>query len=209
MSESGPLYNPWRAFVQLSTERFIVSPYYHLFRGLSVSGQENLPKDIPVVVVCNHLSYFDPPIMSVATRKPICYIAKKELFEHQRLAQLIKLLGAVAIDRHKPSLSSIKTIKKAIKAGWSLGIFIEGTRSKIVGSLGQPHTGAAYFANANKLPILPLGLIDTNKKGKCYARIGPLIAPGADLEAKTWEIMQALSTLTGYKMPEVRSMDDG
>ncbi len=207
MRESGPIFDPWRAFVQLNTERFIVRPYYHLFRHLAVSGQENLPKDIPVVVVSNHLSYWDPPILSVATRKPICYVAKKELFDNKKLSLLIELLGAVAIDRHKPSLSSIKKIKKAIKAGWSLGIFIEGTRSKIEGSMGPPHTGAAYFAQANKLPILPVGLVDTNKEGKCYARVGKLIPPGADLEAKTWEIMQALSELTGYKLPTEKTLD--
>ena len=123
---------------------------------------------------------------------------------------LIELLGAVSIDRQKPSLSSIKKIKGAIKAGWSLGIFIEGTRSRLKGSMGVPHTGAAYFAYANKLPILPVGLIDTNKKeAGCQAVIGELIESGPDLEAKTWEIMRALSKLTGYKMPLEKTMEHG
>ena len=202
MSKTGPIFNSSRAAIQLATERFIVGPFYRIIRHLSVSGQENIPKDIPVLIVCNHLSLWDPPILNVALKKPVCYIAKKELFENAYLAKLIELLGAVAIDRKKPSLSSIKKIKQAIKAGWSLGVFIEGTRSKIPGSLGPPHTGAAYFAYANDLPILPVGLIDTDKKGsKCYARIGKVIEPGVDLEEKTWEIMQALSELTGYKLP--------
>jgi len=208
MSENGPIFNPGRAALQLATERFIVRPYYELFKHLKVSGQENIPKNIPVVIVSNHRSYWDPPILCVATRKPICYVAKKELYQHAQLALLIELLGAVSIDRQKPSLSSIKKIKKAIKAGWSLGIFIEGTRSKVPGTLGQPHTGAAYFAHANQLPILPIGLIDTDKKNsKCFARIGKLIQPGADLEAKTWEVMQSLSELTGYKLPASRDLE--
>ncbi len=208
MSKTGPIFNSSRAALQLATERFIVGPYYRNIRHLTVSGQENIPKDGPVLVVSNHLSLWDPPILNVALQKPVCYVAKRELFENNYLAKLIELLGAVAIDRKKPSLSSIKKIKEAIKAGWSLGIFIEGTRSKIEGSLGFPHTGAAYFARANNLRILPIGLIDTNKKGsKCYARIGKLIEPGADLEAKTWEIMQALADLTGYKVPDVQKID--
>ena len=206
MGKSRPLFNSSRAVVQLSTERFIVRPFYQLVKKLSVSGQENIPAE-PVLVVSNHLSLWDPPILSVATRKPICYIAKKELFENIYLAKLIELLGAVSIDRTKPTLSSIKKIKEAIRAGWSLGIFIEGTRSKIEGSLGTPHTGAAYFAHANNLAILPIGLIDTNRKGqKCYARIGQLIQSSADLESTTWEIMQALSALTGYAVP-TKSVD--
>ena len=208
MSKTGPIFSPSRSAIQLATERFIVRPFYHLVKQLSVSGRENIVKDGPMVIVSNHLSLWDPPILSVATRKPICYIAKKELFENAYLEKLIELLGTVAIDRKKPTLSSIKKIKEAVKAGWSLGIFIEGTRSKIKGSLGPPHTGAAYFAYTNKLPILPVGLIDTNqKRGKCYARIGQLIEPGADLEAKTWEIMQALSELTGYKLPDSQIME--
>ncbi len=208
VSESGPIFDSRRAAIQLATELFIVRPAYKFFKNLEVSGQENIPKDIPVVVVSNHRSYWDPPIMSIATRKPICYIAKKELFEHSQLALLIKLLGAVSIDRQKPSLSSIKQIKKAIKAGWSLGIFIEGTRSKISGVLGKPQTGPAYFAHANQLPILPLGLIDTDKKDKkSIARIGKLIAPGPDLEAKTWEIMNALAGLTGYTLPASKELE--
>jgi len=187
-----------------------VGPYYYLVKHLSVSGKENIPKDTQVVIVSNHFSYWDPPILCIATRKPVCYIAKKELFAHPHFAALIKLLGAVAIDRKKPSLSSIKKIKEAIQAGWSLGIFIEGTRSKIEGSMGQPHTGAAYFAHTYKLPILPIGLLDTIRKdGKFQARIGKLIEPGENLEAKTWEIMHALSELTGYKLPAQTVLDRG
>lgn len=208
MSENGPIFSPWRAVVQRATERLIVAPYYLLFKGLEVSGRENIPEGIPVVIVSNHRSYWDPPILAVATHKKICYVAKKELFQNRQLALLIELLGSVSIDRQKPSLSSIKQIKKAIKAGWSLGIFIEGTRSKISDSLGPPHTGAAYFAHTNKLPILPVGLIGTDKKnGKCLARVGKLINPGADLEGKTWEIMEALSELTGYKLPASRDLE--
>ncbi len=208
MSKTGPIFSPSRSAIQLATEQFIVRPFYTVFKQLSVSGRENMKIDGPMVIVSNHLSLWDPPILSVATQIPICYIAKKELFDNPYLERLIELLGAVAIDRTKPSLSSIKKIKQAVKAGWSLGIFIEGTRSKIRGSLGPPHTGAAYFAHSNNLPILPVGLIDTNqKRGKCYARVGQLIEPGPDLEAKTWEIMHALSELTGYKLPDSKVME--
>jgi len=210
VSASGPIFNPRRAALQLAVERFLVGPYYRLLKHISISGQENIPKDTPVVIVSNHLSYWDPPILCIATRKPVCYIAKKELFAHPQFAALINLLGAVALDRKKPSLSSIKKVRQAIQAGWSLGIFIEGTRSKIAGSMGQPHTGAAYFAHTYNLPILPIGLIDTNKKdGKFQAHIGKVIEPGADLEAKTWEIMQALSQLTGSKLPAQTMLDRG
>ncbi len=201
-SDFSPLFTPSRAKLQAFAANCAVGPYYRWFRHLQVSGHENVPKDIPLVIVSNHLSNFDPPISRVATGRAMCFVAKKELFENQYLAWLITLLGAVYIDREKPSHNSIKKIRQAIKANWCVSIFIEGTRSKVVGSLGSPHTGAAYFAISNKLPILPIGLVDTNtKKGNCYARIGKIIEPGTDIEQTTWDIMRALSELTGYKLP--------
>ena len=200
--QSGPIFNPSRAAFQMFVAHYIVSPYYRFFKHLSVSGQENVPKDRPLVIVSNHISNFDPPIACIATDRTTCFVAKKELFENPYLSWLITMLGAIYIDRQKPSHTSIKKIRQAIKAGWCVSIFIEGTRSKIPGVLGQPHTGAAYFAISNKLPILPVGIIDTNKKkGKCYARIGEIIEPDSNVETTTWKIMQALSELTGYSLP--------
>jgi 1-acyl-sn-glycerol-3-phosphate acyltransferase len=111
--------------------------------------------------------------------------------------------GTIIIDRDKPSVSTIRTIKEAFQCGWSVGIFIEGTRNKTPGTLGKPHTGPAYFAWANKVPIIPVGFTGTNIRwGKARAAIGPLIYPSEDLEATTWEIMESLSKLTGWALPE-------
>jgi 1-acyl-sn-glycerol-3-phosphate acyltransferase len=197
----GPIFSPGRAAFQMFLAHYVVGPYYYFFKQLSVSGRENVPQNKPLIIVSNHLSNFDPPIACIASDRNTCFVAKKELFENRYLTWLITLLGAIYIDRQKPSHSTIKKIKKAIQAGWCVSIFIEGTRSKVPGSLGPPHTGAAYFAISNKLPILPIGLIGTEKKGKCYARIGTIIEPGPDLETTTWEIMRSLSELTGYKLP--------
>ena len=168
-----PIFTPLQAALQMATAHYAVGPYLYLVRHLIVSGRENVPKNTPLIVVSNHLSYFDPPIACVATDVHMCFMAKKELFQNPWLAKLITFYGAISINRDKPSLSSIKLIKKAIQSGWSVSIFIEGTRSKIEGTLNTPHTGPAYFAMANQVPILPVGLIDTNKeKKKCYAKIG-------------------------------------
>lgn len=203
LTEYSPVFDAVHAAFQMFLAHYVVGPYYYIFRRLCVSGRENVPHNTPLIVVSNHISNFDPPIACIAADRYMCFAAKKELFENPYLTWLITLLGAIYIDRQKPSHSSIKKIKQAIRAGWCVSIFIEGTRSKIPGSIGIPHTGAAYLALSNKLPILPVGLIDTNtKKGKCYARIGKIIEPSADLEATTWKIMHSLSELTGYRLPD-------
>ncbi len=205
--KKGNVFTPTRAAIQIATARYAIRPFHFFYSKLKIEGRENLPKtSSPVLIVSNHLSYFDPPILVVATDRPMGFFAKLELFKSPMLRRLIQFYGAIPVDREKPSLSSIKTIKHIFKCGWSVSIFIEGTRSKTPGCLGKPHTGAAYIAWTNKVPILPIGLIDTNKPwgkgGTAVARIGEVMQPSADLEATTWAIMERLSSLTGYSLPQ-------
>ena len=65
-------------------------------------------------------------------------------------------------------------------------MFIEGTRNKTPGVLGQPHTGPAYFAKSNKLPLVPIGIVGSNKRwGKVVTKIGKPIEPEGDLDETT------------------------
>ncbi len=204
--KKGSVFTPTRAAIQIATARYAIRPFHFFYSKLKVEGRENLPKTkAPLLIVSNHLSYFDPPILVVATDRPMGFFSKLELFKSPMLRRLIQFYGAIAVDREKPSLSSIKAVKHVFKSGWSVSIFIEGTRSKTPGVLGKPHTGAAWLAWTNKVPILPIGLINTNKPwgkgGTAVARIGPIMQPTEDLEATTWAIMERLSQLTGYDLP--------
>jgi 1-acyl-sn-glycerol-3-phosphate acyltransferase len=195
------MLTPQRKRMYVATARYFFAPLYAIKHRMQISGRENVP-DEPCVVVGNHLSNADPPLLAVATDHPLSFVAKQELFEVDKLRQLILLYGAISIDRDKPEVSTFKAVKEVFKNGWSIGMFIEGTRNKTPGTLGQPHEGPAYFAKILKAKILPVGIIGTNTKwGKGYVRIGKPIPPSDDLDAKTWEIMQALSDLTGYAMP--------
>jgi 1-acyl-sn-glycerol-3-phosphate acyltransferase len=184
------------------TARVIMGSLFFLRNNVSVYGRKNVPKNQQFVAVSNHLSNFDPPLLSFAVDKPLAYIAKKELYEVKILKDLILMYGAISIDREKPEISTFKAVKEMFKAGWNLGMFIEGTRSRNPGQLGQPHEGPAYFANAYKVPILPIGITGTEKAyQKANVYIGELIQPRKDLEASTWEILEAISKLNGFKMP--------
>lgn len=205
--KKGNIFTPTRAAIQLATARYAIRPFHFFYSKLKVEGRENLPKNKePLLIVSNHLSYFDPPILVVATDRPMGFFSKLELFKSPMLRRLIQFYGAIPVDREKPSLSSIKAVKHIFKCGWSVSVFIEGTRSKTPGVLGKPHTGAAYIAWTNKVPILPIGLINTNKPwgkgGTAIARIGAIILPTEDLEATTWAIMESLAQLTGNELPQ-------
>lgn len=194
-------HSPFRTQVYLGFGRYFFQPLYVLLHRLEVTGRENIP-DGPLVIVANHLSNIDPPLLTVAIDKPIAYLAKKELYTMPGFKEFCLFFGAISIDRDKPEKSTFKAIREIFQKGWHLGMFIEGTRNKTPGVLGLPHTGPAYFAKANKAMIVPVGIIGTNKRfGKVYAHIGKPIKAGDDLEATTWETMQVLSDLTGFALP--------
>lgn len=193
----------------MATARYFFGPLYAIYHRLEVTGRENIP-DGPFVAVANHLSNADPPMLAVVTDRPLAFLAKEELYENSVLRNLILFYGAISIDRAKPEPSTFKAVKKAFSGGWNLGMFIEGTRNKTPGVLGMPHEGPAYFARSNKVPLVPIGIVGTNNPwGKAYARIGKPIEPSRDLEKTTWDVMDALSQLTGWALPPTHQIDTG
>ena len=206
------IYNPkqydgWHTkLCQFIAIHFLFIPYYFIIRRLKIYGKENLPKDKkPFIVMPNHLSNLDPPLVStVLTGIPVAYMAKKELFETPIIKELIYLLGAFSVDRGKVEKTTIRAVKEIIEKNWCLGMFLEGTRSKTPGILGIPNIGPAYVANLNNIPILPLGIIGSNKPlGPIIVKIGKLFTPDKDLEKARWQCAEKLAELTGFKLPTI------
>ncbi|OGI19076.1 MAG: hypothetical protein A3B68_07705 [Candidatus Melainabacteria bacterium RIFCSPHIGHO2_02_FULL_34_12] len=197
-------YNWLTRFYQYIVIYLLFIPVYYIFYRLKVYGKENIPKDKkPFIVMPNHLSNNDPPIVSTVVESPIAWMAKKELYSVPFLASAISKLGAFLVDRENVSKSTIKATKYIISKKWSVGVFLEGTRSKIPGRLGNPNLGSAYISNLNNVPILPVGIVGSNKLfGPITVRIGKLFYPGKDLEIARWQCAEKLSELTGLKMPD-------
>lgn len=197
-----------RVAVQMMVGNQFVQPYHFVMTRLKVYGRENIPKEGSLIVVGNHISHFDPPLFAFVTQRPMIYMAKSELWDNKYMGRLLDWLGALPIKRGKPQLSTVKFIRQVMKTGWSLGMFIEGTRCKTPNSIGKPHVGAAYFAKVTNSKILPIGFIGTDKRfGPARVNIGKVIEPGDDLDAKTWEIMDALAELTGFQILERKMAD--
>lgn len=204
------IYNPKRynwitKFYQYMVILLLFRPVYYLFYGLKVYGRENIPRDGKVFIVMpNHLSNNDPPIVSLVLNMPIAYMAKKELFEIPFLGWAITMLGAFLVDREKVSKTTIKGAKEVLSKGWCLGMFLEGTRSKTLGMLGKPNIGPVYIANLTGVPILPVGIVGSNKKGgPVTVKIGKLFYPERDLEKAKWQCAEKLAELTGFKVPSL------
>ncbi|SKC85446.1 lysophospholipid acyltransferase family protein [Maledivibacter halophilus] len=131
---------------------------------VKVIGEENVPKDRPVLFVSNHQSYLDIPILLGYIDKPKAFIAKKELSNIPLFSTWMKSLQCVFIDRSdiRQSLRAIKKGIELLKKGYSFVIFPEGTRSKD-GNLMEFKPGSLKMAIKAKVPIVPVTIKGANK----------------------------------------------
>lgn len=145
--------------------RFFLNIIYLVFFRLSVVGLENIPIKGAAIVAGNHVSLLDPPTLGVACRKrPVCFMAKSELFGNPLFAFVIKSLGAFPVKRGTSDRAAVKTALAILSEGRVLGMFPEGTRGKD-GILGRAGPGAVALAGRSGAPVIPAALLGTEKIG--------------------------------------------
>lgn len=187
----------------------IVAPVLHgYFRG-RIYGAETVPKRGRLLVVSNHGSDFDPPILSCAVGRPVAYMAKEELFRVPVLKQAIQAYGAYPVKRGTGDRAAMKAAIASIQSGWATGVFLDGTRTE-TGRIEDPKLGAAWIAAKTDSPLLPVSLWGTHqifKQGSALPRpvpltirIGDVISPPqssdrSELEAVTQRCAEAINAL--------------
>jgi 1-acyl-sn-glycerol-3-phosphate acyltransferase len=132
-----------------------------LFR-LEVTGAENFPKSGPCMIVANHVSHFDPPVLSMITRRRITYLAKKPLFEAPLLGSYLRQLDCISVDRDATELSTIRDCIKTLKSGLPLVVFPEGSRSED-GELQEGQRGVGMIWARANVPAVPVFIKGTEK----------------------------------------------
>ncbi|MGM0370449.1 MAG: lysophospholipid acyltransferase family protein [Bacillota bacterium] len=135
----------------------VLKTTFKVFLRSKVRGVENIPQTGPLIVVANHVSNFDPPVLGAALNREIHYMAKSELFENFFLEKIMRTYGAFPVKRGRPDTKAIKEALRLIDEDEVLGIFPEGTRSK-TGKLGRAKLGSVLLATKSKAPLLPVGL---------------------------------------------------
>jgi 1-acyl-sn-glycerol-3-phosphate acyltransferase len=141
--------------------RMILTPFFLTYLRMKRMGREHIPARGPVILAANHRSFFDPFVIGTMTRRPVYYVAKKELFGYSRiLSWLLNALGAFPVDRGASDQESIETARQILNRGEIVLMFPEGTRTR-PGSLGKPKRGVGRLALESGAPVVPIAIIGT------------------------------------------------
>src|SRR5919198_918241 len=131
--------------------RAILPPFFHVYFRLSRIGREHIPAEGPVILASNHRSFLEPFVIAGMARRPIYFVAKKELFINRPIAWLLGALGAFPIDRHGGDQAAMATARAILERGDGVLIFPEGTRIR-PGALGRAKRGVGRLALESAAP---------------------------------------------------------
>ena len=151
--------------------RAVLQPFFHVYFRLQRIGRQHVPTEGPLLLASNHRSFLDPFVLGTMLRRPVYYVAKKELFENRLQAWFLNALGAFPVDRGASDQEMLETARQILARGDVVLIFPEGTRIR-PGGLGTPKRGVGRLALESGAPIVPLAVIGTEDVRKGW-RIRP------------------------------------
>ena len=146
---------------QLVSKLFVLPIYKFVFKG-QLLGEENIPQKDSFIMVSNHGSLLDPPLLGHALGRNISFMAKAELFKIPILGFVIKACGAYPVKRGIADKNTIKTACNKLSNNNCIGIFIDGTRQKN-GRVNKPKQGAALLAFKNQKLLLPVAIVNSHR----------------------------------------------
>lgn len=189
----------------------------------TVEGLENVPAEGPIIVAPNHLSFLDSVIVQALMPRPVAFFAKAEYFTTKGvkgyfMRTFFEGVGSIPVARGEQaaSVQALRTLLDILEEDGGVGIYPEGTRSRD-GLLYRGRTGVGWLALTTGAPVLPVGLIGTEKlqpAGKSWVKpqhftmkIGKPIrfektGPEHSLPARrqaTDRIMDAIAELSGQE----------
>src|SRR5215211_1573136 len=150
--------------------RLLIHPAVLIYFRVRRLGREHVP-DGGVILASNHRSFLDPFVIGICIRRPIYFVAKRELFRNPLVGWFLNCMGAFPVRRGQSDEESVKTARQLLADGQAVVVFPEGTRI-VNGSLGRPKRGVGRLALQSGAPVVPVAVT-----GSEHARDGWRIKP--------------------------------
>jgi 1-acyl-sn-glycerol-3-phosphate acyltransferase len=132
-----------------------VSALCRVYFGLQLRGAEHVPLAGPVIVVPNHQTYADPPLVTIPIRRPVFYMAWDRLFRIPGFGQLIRKLRAFPVDIEARDSAALRQVLRILRSGEAVMIFPEGERTRD-GRVAPFKLGAFRLAVSTGAPVVPV-----------------------------------------------------
>jgi len=171
--------------------RGIVQPLFYavckaalrsVFRTLlpvAVRGRANVPSAGGVLIVANHQSYIDPPLVGAWLPRQFHSLAREGLFRSRRLAWLIRGLNAIPVhEGGEPDAAALRRAVELLRDGRIVLVFPEGTRTE-TGAVGVFQRGVTLLIKRAGTPVLPVAVAGAfeawprgRRRPRLFARLG-------------------------------------
>jgi 1-acyl-sn-glycerol-3-phosphate acyltransferase len=153
-----------------------------------MEGWRRIPRRGPVLIIANHQSFFDPIVLTLASPRPLRFLAHKGLFKPPWFAWLIRSLGGVPMDQEGVPKEGLKTTLQHLQAGEAVVVFPEGTRTAN-GELSPLKPGVQLLIKRTRAPIVPVGIAGAFEALPYWCKIpilSPLLLPAGQSTIAVW-----------------------
>ena len=142
--------------------RVFMTPFFLVYFRYARTGREHARLKGGLIVAANHRSFLDPFAIGgcLPWRRPMNYMAKRELFERRWQGWILSRLGAFPVRRGESDEESMETARRIVERGGAVCIFPEGTRTRR-GTLSEPKRGVGRLALQTGVPVLPTAVLGT------------------------------------------------
>ena len=193
------------------------APLRKLWLNIQLEDVANVPTDGPVLLAANHLSFIDSVLLMYSLPRRVSFLGKAEYLRSTGSRKLFPAAGMIPVDRTGTGLlASLRTAEQRLAGGEVVGLFPEGTRSRDL-KLHRGHAGVAHLALRSGAPIVPVGIIGSERVQPPGASTPKFREPvtvrfGSPLDLGPWqsqrpsrsvkqaitaEVMASIATLSG------------